>query len=145
MALSEVSNSITDMLHSVPINFLSVGASTPEDLITHTNSPSGDYVKCRQAALQRYMTAEGQGVHENVQKLWATRHGENGFVARVYEAASVPLAELNAQQKQEREALFRKTVEVWTGIKEILTRLENEIIGPYALGMPSTSDCQSKN
>jgi hypothetical protein len=135
MTLSEVSNSIIDMIHSVPINFLSVGASTPEGLIVNAKSPRGDYVKLRQAALQKYMTEEGQGVHEAVQKLWATRFAENGFLVRVYEDAEVPATVLNAQQKQEREAFLRKSVEVWTGIKDVLTRLENEIIGPYTLGV----------
>ena len=81
------------------------------------------------------MSQEFQGANEMVKRLWEKRHTENGFVVRVYAAAGVPVSDLNAQEKQEREAFFRRSVKVWTGIKNILNFLENEMIGPYTLGM----------
>ena len=135
MALSEISNNVIDLLHSVPINFLSVAASTTEGLVARVSSPRGEYVKLRQAALQKYMREEAQGASEQVKRLWEKRHNENGFVVRVYATAGVPMSDLNAQEKQEREAFFRKSVKVWRDIRDILTRLENEMIGPYTLGV----------
>jgi hypothetical protein len=135
MALSEISNKIIALLHSMPINFLGVAASTLEDLLAHAESPRGQFVNHRQAALQRYMTQEGQEASEQTKSLWAMRHTENGFVVRVYDNSGVPMSGLDAQGKQEREAFFKRSVEVWTGTKDILARLENMLIGPYALGV----------
>lgn len=119
----------------MPINFLSVAASTPEDLDGHAKSPRGEYVKLRHAALQRYMREDGQEVNECVKKLWESRHAETSFVVRVYEAAGVPVADLTPQERQERDTFFSKSVKVWTGIKVVLTQLEHVMVGPHTLGM----------
>ncbi|KAF8530955.1 hypothetical protein JB92DRAFT_2693328 [Gautieria morchelliformis] len=134
MALSEISNKTISLLHSVPINFLSLAASTLEDLLAHAKSPQAEFVNLRQAALQRYMTQEGQEASEQAKRLWGSRHTENGFIVRVYENSSVPVSALNALGKQEREAFYKRSVEVWNSVKDILARLENMLLGPYALG-----------
>ncbi|KAF8577866.1 hypothetical protein K439DRAFT_1417735 [Ramaria rubella] len=134
ISLAEISNNIITLLHSVPVNFLSVGASTPEGLSARASSAHAQFVHNRQTALQNYVTEESQSVNEAVKRLWETRHTENGFVVRVYEAADKPSLELNAQEKQERDVFFKKTVEVWNGIKNIFARLEKDMEGPYVLG-----------
>ncbi|KAF8525149.1 hypothetical protein BU17DRAFT_41979 [Hysterangium stoloniferum] len=135
ISLAEIYNKIISLLHSSSIDFINTEAVTPEELAAKARGPRAAYIKERQAALEKYrMSQEGQDAPDIFKRVWEKHLAENSFIIRVYEAADKPSSELNALQLEEREAFFRRSIQVWTTVNDILARVEAEMVGPYVLG-----------
>lgn len=95
-------------------------------------------VQGRESALGRFLAdAESQKFHvtEKVRTFWQEKKTAANTFAGVLTDADKPSAELTPESQQKREGFFQAAKKVWeVDLKEVITKLEKEIVGPYALG-----------
>ncbi|KAJ4002338.1 hypothetical protein F5050DRAFT_1716974 [Lentinula boryana] len=72
---------------------------------------------------------------EKVVKFWTSKKDAAEMLLGVYEKAKVPEAELDANAKAHRAEFFKVAKAAWeVGLVHVLTKLNELIIAPYALG-----------
>ncbi|KAJ3987812.1 hypothetical protein F5890DRAFT_1551126 [Lentinula detonsa] len=72
---------------------------------------------------------------EKVVKFWTSKKEAAQMLLEVYEKAKVPEAELDANAKAHRAEFFKVAKAAWeVGLVHVLTKLNELIIAPYALG-----------
>ena len=78
---------------------------------------------------------ESVRVSEKVKGLWAAKLEEIRGVLAVMVDAETPTPELDETKKGIRDAFFQTAHRAWeVNLREVLTQLSNEIVGPFTLG-----------
>lgn len=74
-------------------------------------------------------------VTEKIKALWAQKKVEVAGLIEVLGKAEIPSAELNEEDAANRQNYLAASKEAWeVGLKEVLIRLEKEVMGPFVLG-----------
>ena len=130
------------LLHAVPTNFLSLSAVDAQELAAKAKGPAGEIIRARHDGLQKYLGDETDEAIEVVRKLWEARLVEVDIVLQVYEAVERPSKQLSAEEEKLREGFFEKSTNAWMAARDVLVRLERDMIGPYTLGR---SNCTKRH
>ncbi|KAL0581633.1 hypothetical protein V5O48_000449 [Marasmius crinis-equi] len=74
-------------------------------------------------------------VSEKVKELWKTKKDAVDVLLNVYDNASKSYDELDSDSKVKRDEYFKMAKTAWdTNVPKLLTKLNEEVIGPFALG-----------
>jgi len=96
------------------------------------------FLKSRHEALSGFIAEASNGQSHLSQKtkaFYEEKQTSNQALLDVFAKADVATAELDATAKAAREDYFATAKSTWeTDLKESLTKLNGEIIGPYSLG-----------
>jgi hypothetical protein len=151
VALSSTAKSIITLLHSSlasPECLFYLNARDPSALRTITPSVSA-FLKGRKEALERYLAeteVDEIRVSEKTKTFWLEKKGETEDLLTALDEADKSDADLNESGMKARQEYFEKTKATWeVGLALALTKLSNELIGPFALGAPrhARSSCSS--
>lgn len=131
---------ITDILHSEttsPNTLMLMNARDDESLATHAKQ-TGLMMQGRSNALAELLTQSSKGeisVSEKVKKLWSARKAAADGLYAVMSQGATATAQLDSVAKAAREEYFASAKSLWeVELKETLTTLTSEIVGPFALG-----------
>lgn len=140
IVLSELSKSLTALLHSAPASpellFLFNARDTASlRAVVPTLLP---FLQGRYAALNRYLKeneASEIRVSEKTRAFWVEKQRTTGEVLKVVEAAGKEEAELGEEEKKARQEYFENTKAAWeVGLALVLQKISKDLVGPYALG-----------
>ncbi|KAG7099184.1 hypothetical protein E1B28_001053 [Marasmius oreades] len=131
---------IDDILHSEPANpnnLLFMNAR--DDLALRELSRAVfPLLKGKHQALSHYLAEAETGkitVTEKIKDFWRNENTEVESLLSVFEKALQSSAEIDEESKIKRAAYFNIARVAWeTGMPKILTKLNDEVIGPFALG-----------
>lgn len=96
------------------------------------------FLKNRLEAIDSYISGSQKAeiqASEKTRKLWESKKAHSEELLAVYSASGKDDDQLTPDEKSAREAYFRVATEYWTvRLRRVLTTLDKEIIGPFALG-----------
>ncbi|TFK77122.1 hypothetical protein BDN72DRAFT_953597 [Pluteus cervinus] len=119
-------------------NRLTMFSIRDEDSLKKLASTYGSKVVGRQEALGKYLQKAESGelvVSEKVKTLWREKKAGTDILVDVYAKADIPITDLPVEDQVKRQKYLQGSSDMWqVGLKEVLTQLEKEIIGPYVLG-----------
>lgn len=96
------------------------------------------FLKSRHDALAGFIaeaSSEQSHLSQKTKAFYEEKQRSNQTLLDVFSKADVATAELDATAKEAREEYFSTAKTAWeTDLKESLTKLNGEIIGPYTLG-----------
>lgn len=131
IALSSVSTTLIDLLHS-PAADPEVISNTNPSLLSSSSPPSEEFVASYQdivATLKGYLASAEEGkfhVSEKVKTFWRTKLESHEEVLRI-------LSPTDNEELKKR--YLERANQVWkVGLKEVLEKVNKELVGPYALG-----------
>lgn len=136
---------IDDILHSEggsPNNLLYLNARDETSLraLAKTILPS---LIGRHKALDKYISDSEKeliNASEKTKRFWAEKKAGTEALLAVFVNADKSQAQLDAAGKKAREEYFLNAKAAWEiSLRDVLIKLNNEIIGPYALGMISVN------
>ncbi|KAF9457076.1 hypothetical protein BDZ94DRAFT_1326555 [Collybia nuda] len=135
---------IDDILHSEggnpdSLRYLNACDQVTLQVLASKNLPS---LTEKFQALESYLSDVQNHVSEKVRSLWRDKKAETMVLLEVYRNADKPNDQLDNDELTKRTEFFKVARDGWgNALREILTRLNKEIIGPYALGdQLSTAD-----
>jgi hypothetical protein len=89
-------------------------------------------------ALSHHLSEAESGniiVSEKTKVFWRTKKGAIETLLAVFEVASKPSSELDQEAQANRTEYFNVAKAAWeTGLPKVLNKLNDEVIGPFALG-----------
>ncbi|KAF9270193.1 hypothetical protein L218DRAFT_952377 [Marasmius fiardii PR-910] len=131
---------IDDILHSEPANpnTLMYMNARDDSALRDLSALVLPLLKGKHQALSNYLSEAESGkvnVTERIKEFWRNRKTEVESLLSVFEKASQSSDEIDEESKVKRAAYFNVARVSWeTGMPKILTKLNEEVIGPFALG-----------
>jgi len=131
IALSSISTTLIDLLHSPPADPDVISTANPT-LLSPSSPPSEEFIASSRdivETLKGYLAAVDEGkIHmsEKVKGFWRSKLASHEELLRVLEPT--------ADEELKKQYLERAN-QVWQGsLKEVLEKVNKELVGPYALG-----------
>jgi len=131
IALSSISTTLIDLLHSPPADPEVISTANPS-LLSSSSPPPEEFIASYQdivETLKGYLTATEEGkvhVSEKVKAFWKAKLESHEELLRV-------LAPTGSEDLKKQ--YLEKANQVWkVGLKEVLEKVNKELVGPYALG-----------
>jgi len=131
IAMSSISTTLIDLLQSPPADPEVISTANPT-LLSSSSPPPEEFVASYRdivATLKGYLAASEEGslhVSEKVKAFWRTKLESHEELLRVLE----PIG--NEELKKQ---YLERVNQVWqVGLKEVLEKVNKELVGPYALG-----------
>ncbi|KAL0951225.1 hypothetical protein HGRIS_007946 [Hohenbuehelia grisea] len=140
IAFSAISIAIVDTLHSEqadPATLKYMSAFDDDSLRALGKDVLPRLVGKKDALAQQLSAAESEEIHisEKVKSFWREKKAAVEILLQIFTSADTPSADLDASAKQRRDEYFQTSKTLWGAtLKEILTKLSKEMIGPYVLG-----------
>ena len=101
-------------------------------------APSKRHILTARRAAIAQLLADNQEarirVSEKTRAFWEARKVATEKYLGVYDDADTPTEKLDDQARAKREAFLKDAAEAWVRVRDVLTELNQELIGPYALG-----------
>ena len=101
-------------------------------------APSKRHILTARRAAIAQLLADNQEarirVSEKTRAFWEARKVATEKYLGVYDDADTPTEKLDDQAQARREAFLKDAAEAWVRVRDVLTELNQELIGPYALG-----------
>ena len=142
VALSATAKSIIALVHSSPASPELLFYFNARDSATlKTVSPSiSAFLKGRKTALERCLAENETNeirVSEKTKKFWQEKKTTTDELLVALDEADKSESELSEEGKKARDEYFESTKAAWElGLALVLNKLSEEIVGPFALGMP---------
>ncbi|KZT65595.1 hypothetical protein DAEQUDRAFT_697049 [Daedalea quercina L-15889] len=139
IAFSAVSTKLIDLLHSPaadPNALKYMNARTSDDLRGLAASERPKFV-ARRAALAQLLADNEQAkirVSEKTRAFWEVKKVATEKFLDVYDEADTPEEKLDAKARERREVFLKDAADAWAHVRDVLTQLNQDLIGPYALG-----------
>lgn len=73
---------------------------------------------------------------EKTRVFWEAKKLATEKLLDVYDDADTPTEKLNDQARARREAFLKDAADAWLRVRDVLTELNQAILGPYVLGEP---------
>ena len=131
IALSSVSTTLIDLLHSPSANPDAISVTNPT-LLSLSSPPTEEFIASHRdivATLKGYLAAAEEGkfhVSEKVKTFWRTKLAFYEELLQILEPTG------NEELKKQ---YLEKANQVWqVDLKEVLEKVNKELVGPYALG-----------
>ena len=148
IAFSAACNKVVDTLHSLPADpnaLLFLNARDDEELkkvtpelrpLLHAKTDAiDDLIKQNEASEVK--------VSEKTVKFWEVRRAASAMMLDVIEEGDKSVDELDDAAKNRRKEYFTAAQNGWNNLKEVLTTVSQDIIGPYVLGKSQIWLCTS--
>ena len=148
IAFSAACNKVVDTLHSLPADpnaLLFLNARDDEELkkvtpelrpLLHAKTDAiDDLIKQNEASEVK--------VSEKTVKFWEVRRAASAMMLDVIEEGDKSVDELDDAAKNRRKEYFTAAQNGWNNLKEVLTTVSQDIIGPYVLGESQIWLCTS--
>ena len=74
-------------------------------------------------------------VSEKTARFWEMKRVATSMIMDVLEDGDKGVEELSDEAKSKRQEFFKAAGSAWSSLKDVLTQLSSEMIGPYVLGM----------
>ena len=71
---------------------------------------------------------------EKTRAFWEVKKVATEKLLTVYDDADTPTEKLDDQARAWREAFLKDATDAWARVRDVLTELNQELIGPYVLG-----------
>lgn len=91
----------------------------------------------RRAALAQLLADNQEArirVSEKTRAFWEVKKVATEKLLDVYDDADTPTEKLDDQARARREAFLKDAADAWVHVRDVLTELNQELIGPYVLG-----------
>lgn len=139
IAFNATSNKVVDTLHSPeadPSALTSLNARNDAALQKLAGSRLPMFIARRDKIAQLLSDNEAAQVRvsEKTKAFWESKRVATEAFVQVYVDADKSTAELNDDARKKRQEYFSKAATAWAALKDILTQLNQDIIGPYVLG-----------
>ena len=143
IAFSIVSNQIVDLLHSqgADPNALFYMNARSEGELKDLAQKLLPFVSGRRETLSKLLADSENGTvqaSEKTKAFWQVKLIATEKFAQVYQDADKSESELSEPARQARQEYFKSAKAAWIALKDALTVLNKEVIGPFVLGMSST-------
>ena len=139
IAFSAVSTKLIDLLHSPAAdpNALTYMNARDADAL-HALAPSKRHILTARRAAIAQLLADNQEarirVSEKTRAFWEVKKVATEKLLDVYDDADTPAEKLDDQARARREAFLKDAADAWVHVRDVLTELNQELIGPYVLG-----------
>ncbi|KAH9919087.1 uncharacterized protein B0H18DRAFT_1029102 [Fomitopsis serialis] len=139
IAFSAVSTKLIDLLHTPaadPNALKYMNARTPDELRDLAASERPKFTARRAALAQLLADNEAARIRvsEKTRAFWEVKKVAMEKFLDVYDEADTPAEKLDQKALERREAFLKDAVDAWASVRDVLTQLNRELIGPYALG-----------
>ncbi|KAI0692785.1 hypothetical protein BC835DRAFT_28078 [Cytidiella melzeri] len=139
IAFSAASNKLIDLLHSLPADpnaLLFLNARNDEELkkITPELRPLLHAKTDAITELIKQNETSEIKVSEKTVKFWELRRAASEMMLQVFDNGDKSEDELDDPAKLSRSEYYKAATHGWNNLKEVLTTLSNDIIGPFVLG-----------
>ncbi|KAI0639452.1 hypothetical protein C8Q77DRAFT_1081262 [Trametes polyzona] len=139
IAFSTLSNQVVELLHSIaadPNVLFYNNARSEEELRAHAQRLL-PFLRGRREALTKLLDDGNSGalqVSDKTKAFWELKRIATDNFIQVFEDAEKSASELSEEARQKREAYLQASRSGWSGLKDVLNTLHQDIIGPYTLG-----------
>ena len=139
IAFSTVSNLVIDVLHSQaadPNALFYMNARSEEELRTLAKNLL-PFLTGRRDALAKLLADSDAGlvqVSDKTKAFWQVKKLAADKFLQVFGDAEKSEADLSEEARLSRTEYLKSATAAWTGLQDVLTTLNKEIIGPYVLG-----------
>ncbi|CDO71605.1 hypothetical protein BN946_scf184911.g75 [Trametes cinnabarina] len=139
IGFSTLSNQIIELLHSPsadPNALFYMNARSEEELRPLAEKLLPFLRGKRDTLAKLLQDSESGAVHasEKTKAFWQVKKLAVDKFIQVFEEAGKSTSELSDEARQRREEFLQSARTAWGGLREVLTTLHKEIIGPYTLG-----------
>lgn len=139
IAFSAACNKVVDLIHSLPADpnaLFFLNARNDEELkkITPEVRPLLHAKTDRITALIQQNETSDIKVSEKTVKFWELRRAASAMMLDVMEEGDKDVNDLDEAGKNSRKEYYTAAQNGWDKLKEVLTTLSQEIIGPFVLG-----------
>ncbi|KAH9836481.1 uncharacterized protein C8Q71DRAFT_866831 [Rhodofomes roseus] len=139
IAFSAVFTKLIDLLHSPaadPNALTYMNARTPAELRALAAYERPKFAARRAALAQLLADNEAAKIRvsEKTRAFWEVKKVATEKFLDVYDEADTPAEKLDDKARERRTLFLSDASEAWARVRDVLTQLNQEIIGPYTLG-----------